>query len=86
MRIIRFMYIDIGTPGKAGDAGIFRDSQLKEACVSNDIGMPPDEPFPNDNTPMPYFIIGGRRIRLKQLLDEAVPIGQLEWCAASVQL
>ena len=73
----RFMYIDIGTPGKAGVAGIFRDSELKEACVTNTIGMPPDEPLPHDNTPMPYFIIGDDAFALNNFLMKPYPSATL---------
>ena len=73
----RFMYIDIGTPGKAGDAGIFRDSDLKQACITNDIGMPPPEPFPDDDQPIPYFIIGDDAFALNNFLMKPYPSANL---------
>ena len=73
----RFMYVDIGTPGKAGDAGIFRDSDLKQACITNDIGMPPAEPLPDDDIPIPYFIVGDDAFALNNFLMKPYPSSTL---------
>ena len=55
----KFIWVDIGTEGRAGDAAIYNESALKQAITNKTIGLPPPEPIPNDNmkTPVPYFII-----------------------------
>jgi len=55
---LKFIYVDIGSPGSVGDAGIWNRSQIKQAIEQNTLNIPPDTPLPGDNEPMPYFIIG----------------------------
>ena len=39
------------------DCAVFNRSDLKAALAEN-IGLPPDVPLPNDDDPMPYFLVG----------------------------
>lgn len=37
----KFIYVDVGAAGHAGDAGVFGDSALKKALTSNSLDLPP---------------------------------------------
>jgi len=52
-----FLYCDIGANGAGSDAGIFNDTELKEYLEPNQVGLPPPEPLPGDDKPMPYFLV-----------------------------
>ncbi len=54
----RLMFMDIGAEGSCNDAGIFNRSILMQALENNTANIPAPEPFPYDDTDMPYFIIG----------------------------
>ncbi len=54
----KFIWIDVGANGSASDAQIFNSSELYECIETGQIGLPPVVPLPNDNRPMPFFIIG----------------------------
>ena len=54
----KFLYCDIGANGAGSDAGIFNDTELKEYLEMNQVGLPPPEPLPGDDKPMPYFLVG----------------------------
>ena len=36
----KFVYVDIGAAGRAGDAGVFADSSLKKALMTNSLDLP----------------------------------------------
>jgi hypothetical protein len=54
----RFLWVDVGTAGSTSDAAIFNDSSLKAALEADTLGVPPPDPLPADDQPMPYFVIG----------------------------
>ena len=54
----KFIWVDIGANGSASDAAIFNHSEMKEVTENDTIGFPAADPLPNDDRPMPYFIIG----------------------------
>ena len=35
----RFLYVDVGAPGRAGDAGVFAASSLKQALESHQLKL-----------------------------------------------
>ena len=56
----KIIWVDIGANGSAYAAAIFNHSEMKEAAIENGtIG------FPNDDSPMPYFIIGDKAVPLR---------------------
>ena len=62
------IWVDVGANGSASDATVFNASELKEAIENGTLGMPPDEPLPMDDRPMPYFIIGDDAFPLRTWL------------------
>lgn len=62
----RFIWVDVGSNGCAGDAQVFNCGQLKEAIETESLNFPPPEPLPNDDKEMPYFIIGDDAFALKR--------------------
>ena len=37
----KFVFIDVGAPGRAGDAGVYNESTIKKALVDNSVNLPP---------------------------------------------
>lgn len=54
----KFVWVDIGGRGAAGDAQVWNESDLKEAVDSGQMPLPPPDHFPNDDQDSPYFFIG----------------------------
>ena len=56
----KFIYVSAGARGRAGDAGIYQDSELKQALESGELPIPPPEPLPHDVSGKltTYFFIG----------------------------
>ena len=64
----KFLYVNIGAPGASSDAGIFSATALRTALEDNLVGLPQPEPLPNDNTPIPYFLVGDDAFTLRPWL------------------
>ena len=64
----RFLYVDIGAEGGAGDAGTWFRSRLNRKLENNTAGLPEPEPLPNDDQPIPYHLIGDDAFALKKYL------------------
>lgn len=56
----KFIWVDIGGRGAAGDALVWSESDLKEAVDNGEMSIPQPEPLPNDNVDVPYVFIGER--------------------------
>ena len=69
----KFLYVDIGVSGAGSDGGVFGEMDLKEAFENESIGMPEPDPLPNDDKPMPYFIVGDDAFPLKTWLMKPLP-------------
>ena len=64
----RFLYIDVGAEGGAGDAGTWARCSLFRAIERKRIGFPQDTPLPNDDSPVPFHIIADDAFALKTWL------------------
>ena len=53
----RFLYVDIGAEGAAGDAGTWYRSNLNRAINTGRVGFPEDAELPNANYRVPFHII-----------------------------
>jgi hypothetical protein len=64
----KFMWADVGAQGSASDCQVFNHSPLLQALEDGTLHMPNPEPLPNDDTPMPYFIVGDDAFPLRTWL------------------
>ena len=69
----RFIYIDVGANGSASDGGIFQVTPLREALEKGIAGIPGPEPLPDDDVPMPYFILGDNAFPMRTWLMKPFP-------------
>ena len=70
----KFIWLDIGTNGSAGDAHIWNNSQLKLGLSTDRLNIPPAEPLTGDTTDIPFFLIGDDAFALEEFLMK--PYGQ----------
>ena len=64
----KFIWLDIGTNGAAGDAQIWNNSGLKLGLSTNRLNLPPPEPLPGDTTDIPFYLIGDDAFALEEFL------------------
>ena len=64
----KFLYVDVGAEGAAGDAGTWNRSPLHARIEEKRAGIPDDTPLPNDDKPMPYHIVGDDAFAMKPWL------------------
>lgn len=69
----KFIYVDVGANGATSDAGIFMNTPLRAALEDNRVGLPPREPLPGGDRPIPYFIVGDDAFALKEYLQKPFP-------------
>jgi len=60
--------VEVGHEGSAGDAGIFRESDLRRNLEDGHLDVPPPTPLPGDNIPMPYYLIGDGAFALRETM------------------
>ena len=77
----KFMFIDVGAEGAAGDAGVFRDCALKKAIDEEILDLPPPQPLPNDpkGKAIPYFWVGDDAFGLKTWMMKPYPYRQITY-------
>ena len=54
----KFIYVDVGAAGRAGDAGVYAESELKRAITSNSLDLPPRTNIAGISNKLEYHIIG----------------------------
>ena len=65
----KFTWVEVGSNGSAGDAQVFNNGELKEFIEHGRMNFPPpEEPLPNDDEDMPFFIIGDDAFALRKWL------------------
>lgn len=64
----KFVWASVGANGSSSDCAIFNRSTLEPALREGTLGLPPPEPLPNDDTDMPYFILGDDAFPLRPYL------------------
>jgi hypothetical protein len=53
----RFIYVDVGTNGRVGDAGVWAKCSLRSALESNSIHLPEPRAIPFTTIKMPFVIV-----------------------------
>jgi hypothetical protein len=66
----KFLWVEVGNQGSAGDAQVFNGGELKEAIEAGAINFPPADALPNDDQPMPYFIVADDAFALRSWLQK----------------
>ncbi|XP_014667133.1 PREDICTED: uncharacterized protein LOC106808794 [Priapulus caudatus] len=74
----RFLYVNVGSTGRSGDAGIFRTSSLLQAMQNQSLDFPPPENTPVSDTKCNYHIIGDDAFPLRPDLMKPYPHKNLE--------
>jgi hypothetical protein len=69
----KFLYVDIGKSGRAGDGRVFADCDLREALDDGSLNIPTQQPYPHDDEPMPFFMIGDDAFPLRHYLMKPFP-------------
>lgn len=64
----KFIWVDVGQPGSAGDEHVFNRSELKECIEDGTAGLPAPDPLPGDDTDIAYFIVADDAFALKTRL------------------
>ena len=61
----KFLYVDIGAEGGAGDGGTWFRSTFHRALQRNIVGFPPPALLPNDDRDIPFHLVGDDAFALK---------------------
>ncbi|XP_041863337.1 putative nuclease HARBI1 [Melanotaenia boesemani] len=75
----KFIYVDVGAAGRAGDAGIFANSALKKALSENSLNLPPAEEIDGISpSKINYHIVGDDAFPLSLKLMKPYPHRNLD--------
>ena len=64
----KFIYVNVGAEGGAGDGGTWQMCGLEGALSNNTAEVPEDKPLPHDDEPIPYHIVADDAFALKPWL------------------
>ena len=64
----KFVWVDIGANGSAGDAQVFNRSEFRESIENNTIGFSAPDPLPGDDRRTGYFIVADDAFALRTWL------------------
>jgi hypothetical protein len=73
----KFIYVDIGAAGRAGDAGVFADSSLKKALLTNTLDLPDAVALPGVSTNVSHHIVGDDAFPLSTRVMKPFPFCNL---------
>ena len=74
----RFVYVDVGASGRAGDAGVFSRSTLKEALTRETLHLPPPVTKDGLTEKLPYHIVGDDAFPLSERIMKPYPQRDLD--------
>lgn len=74
----RIRYLDIGSYGHQGDAGIFGSSTLAKAIADGSLNFPDHEPLADGDPAIPYFFVGDGAFPLSERMMKPFPGHNLE--------
>ena len=69
----RFIYVDVGTNGRASDATVWNNSSLRSCIENGTILLPEDSPLPGTNVSVPHVFIGDDAFPLKRYMMKPYP-------------
>ena len=74
----KFLYVDVGATGRAGDAGVFQDSSLKKALDTNTLRLPAPQNIEGITTKISYHIVGDDAFPLRKDIMKPYPHRNLD--------
>ncbi|XP_028418701.1 uncharacterized protein LOC114544198 [Dendronephthya gigantea] len=74
----KFIYIDVGTAGRAGDAGVFADSALNKALRTNSLDLPDAVALQGISKMIPHHIVGDDAFPVSNRIMKPYPYRNLE--------
>ncbi|GFS58008.1 protein ALP1-like [Trichonephila clavipes] len=54
---LKFLYVDVGTNGRASDGGVWGKSKLRQAITNGDINIPEAAALPGSASKLPFVIV-----------------------------
>lgn len=64
----KFIWAHVGSNGSSSDCGIFNESELETGLRERTVGFPDPRPFPHDDRPIPYALVGDDAFPLRTFL------------------
>lgn len=64
----KLMYINVGSPGRDSDGGVFLNCSLSQKLENNALCIPNATPLPNRRNPVPYVIVADDAFALKSYI------------------
>lgn len=74
----KFIFVDVGAAGRAGDAGVFGDSTLKRALELNSLDLPSPRTLSGIATKIDHHIVGDDAFPLTRQIMKPYPHRNLE--------
>lgn len=75
----KFVYVNVGASGRAGDAGVYNESTLKKAVMENTINLPPPACIQGlSSSRINYHIVGDDAFPLSLTMMKPYPHRNLE--------
>ncbi len=75
----KIFYVDVGAPGRSGDAGIFNDDTLKKKMDDGTICFPEPEELQGTESQCNYHLIGDDAFPLRKDIMKPYPFRQLDF-------
>lgn len=74
----QFRYVSVGAQGRASDAGVFAESDFKQARVRGLLNIPEAKHLPGSNIEVPFMLLGDDAYPLRTDLMKPYPFRQLD--------
>lgn len=69
----RFVLVDVGSPGRQSDAGVFRNSVMGQRFENNTLNVPSPSEISAEGSAIPYYLVGDEAFGLKKYLQRPYP-------------
>lgn len=70
----KLLYVDVGRNGRFSDGGVFNRCNFAQAMDTNQLGLPPPQPLPGREIPVPYALVADDAFALRPNIMK--PYGQ----------
>ena len=74
----KFIYVNVGASGCAGDAGVYNESTLKKAVSNNMINLPPPATIEGISSKVHFHIVGDDAFAMSKNLMKPYPHKNLD--------